>query len=90
VTHREFIVIRDRIMAVLECEQRKRPGRTIDHWILEEREVMFRAVNVERMWLGKGPMSYDAVLRVENSAKGHTDYTRKYAQACAFLVRDEP
>lgn len=90
MTHREFIAIRDRIIAALECEQRKRPGRNVDHWILEEREVMLRAVNVERAWIGKVPLSYETVLRVENSAKGHTDYTHKYALGCAFLVRDEP
>jgi len=55
-------------------------------WVLYEREKMHEAVNAERAALGLDPVSVLEVIKVENCAKGHVDYQRKFVLYCTELV----
>jgi hypothetical protein len=57
-------------------------------WVLFERDQMFDVVIRERAKLGKGPIEMKALVRVENCAKGHADYQRKYTFYAMELVFD--
>lgn len=57
-------------------------------WVVYERQVMFDAVNEERKSRGLEPVGMEEVVRVETTATGHVDYTRKFALYCAELVLD--
>lgn len=60
-------------------------GLTLE-WILYERETMFKAVNWERAVRDLQPVTMEQLRRVEDSATGHCDYTRKFALYSAELV----
>lgn len=55
-------------------------------WVVYERQVMFDAVNTERTNRGLEPIGIEEVARVETTATGHVDYTRKFALYCAELA----
>jgi hypothetical protein len=55
-------------------------------WVVFERTRLLDLVNQERARLNKPPVDIDAVMRVENSAVGHFDYTSKLALGAADLV----
>lgn len=74
------------IRAELDAETRHRAGRTIDAWILAERECVLRGVNRQRARLAYDPVEIAVVERVERQAVGHSDYISKYAHAAADLV----
>ena len=58
-------------------------------WVAHERNVMLTAVNEARAAQALPPVPIAAIERVEGSATGHSDYTRKFAWYCAELVRQE-
>jgi len=98
---RQREAVKARISKVFDeaCEQRdkrqewvKDPydnGLSTLGWVLFERDQMFDAVTRERALLGKGPIPMKEVVRVENCAKGHIDYARKYCLYCTELVFDD-
>jgi len=51
--------------------------------------MMFDMVTRERAKLGKGPVPFAEIARVEQLCLGHTDYSEKYALYCAELVFKE-
>lgn len=55
-------------------------------WVLYEREQMLTAVNELRSAAGKPAASMEEVLAAETLARGHVDYTAKFAMGCADLV----
>ena len=63
-------------------------GGTTLAWILYERQVMFNAVNQERIARNLEPITMKELRRAEDCATGHCDYTRKFALYCAELVID--
>ena len=79
------------IRAKLVAEIELRPGRTVEAWILAERECVMRAINHQRSLLALDPVGIATVERAERLAVGHSDYVSKYAHAGADLVfRKEP
>jgi len=79
-------------MRELSKAQQERPQRqgVADsgelEWIAFEREKLLELVNGRRAVLGLAAVDMDAVMRVENSANGHFDYTQKLALGAADLV----
>ena len=74
------------IRAKLVAETERRPGRTVEAWILAERECVMREVNRQRSLLALDPVGITTVERAERMAVGHSDYVSKYAHAGADLV----
>lgn len=62
---------------------------SVPAWVLYERDQMFDAVTRERAMLGKGPIEMKKLVRVENCAKGHVDYGRKFCLYAMELVFDD-
>lgn len=58
-------------------------------WMIYEREVMLRAINVVRRQRGRPEATMDQVVRMENCAKGHSDYNRKFALYAAELALEQ-
>lgn len=92
--------VNDLIDRVLTEAMKERPKRQnwvkdpedtleVPAWVLFERDQMFDAVTRERAKLGKGPIEMKKLVRVENCAKGHVDYQRKYALYAMELVFDD-
>jgi hypothetical protein len=79
------------IRSKLAIETEHRSGRSVETWILAERECVMREVNYQRQLLGYAPIETAVVERAERMAIGHVDYVSKYAHAAADLVfRKEP
>lgn len=74
------------ILAKLEAETEQRPGRTVEAWILAERECVMREVNRQRALLAYEPVGIAVVERAERMAVGHSDYLSKYAHVATDLV----
>lgn len=74
------------IRAVLVAETEHRAGRSLEAWILAERECVMREVNRQRRLLAYDPVSIQTIGRAERMAVGHSDYVSKYAHAAADLV----
>lgn len=55
-------------------------------WVVYERNRLAELINAARADLGKPAVSMDAVMRVENAANGHFDYTAMLAVGAADLV----
>lgn len=55
-------------------------------WIAAEHNAMRNAVNDLRVERGLKPIYGDVIARVEEAARGHSDYAKKYALGCAALV----
>ena len=77
------------ILTKLNAETLHREKRSMDTWILKERECVQREVNRLRTLLERPPISIADVERAERLALGHSDYVRKYAHAAADLVLTE-
>jgi len=54
-----------------------------------ERETMLNLINSERKSIGKNPIDMNKVIKVENQAVGHFDYSRKFALYCSELVESD-
>jgi len=79
------------IRAKLVIETELRPRRSLEAWILAERECVMREVNRQRSLLALDPVGIETVERAERMAVGHSDYISKYAHAAADLVfRKDP
>lgn len=78
--------IYEAIRAKLVAETEHRKKRSLEAWILAERECVMREVNHQRGLLAYEPVDLAAVERVEHLAVGHSDYISKYAHAAADLV----
>lgn len=74
------------ILAKLDAEALQRKGRTVEAWILAERECVMREVNHQRALLAYDPVGITVVERAERMAVGHSDYIAKYAHVAADLV----
>lgn len=55
-------------------------------WVVFERNRLMELINAERVKLSGEPVDMDAVMRIEQSAVGHFDYTHKLAIGAAELV----
>lgn len=55
-------------------------------WVVFERARLEGLINAARADFGKPAVNMDAVLRVENNANGHYDYTATLAVGAADLV----
>jgi hypothetical protein len=81
----------DQMLRVLSKAQELRPqkskwiGDELE-WMIYEREVMFRAINAVRLQRGRPAVTIVEVMRMENCAKGHIDYSRKFALYSAELA----
>jgi len=58
----------------------------VPEWVVHERQVMYGEVLSERAKIGKGETPFSEVLVAEGQAKGHSDYSSKFAFYCAELV----
>lgn len=74
------------IQAKLVAETARRKQRTVEAWILAERECVLREVNYQRGLLAYEPVGIADVERAERLAVGHVDYVSKYACAAADLA----
>jgi hypothetical protein len=83
---REYRPVFDAIRAKLNAETQKRGGRTVEEWILAEREAVMREVNRQRYLLAYKPVGISQIERAERLAVGHSDYVSKFAHAAADLV----
>lgn len=76
----------------LSKAQQERPARENitdfgePEWALFEREKLLELINAERERRGFPPVGMEAVVRVENYATGHYDYTRTLALGAANLA----
>ena len=55
-------------------------------WVIYEREVMLKAINAVRLQRGRPGVTIHEVMRMENCAVGHVDYSRKFALYAAELA----
>lgn len=84
----------DRMHAALVAAQAERPKRQAmmgdePEWVVFERGTMWTAVNAVRAENGLEPAAMAEMLRAEQGAVGHSDYTTKYALYCAELAVKE-
>jgi hypothetical protein len=79
--------------AMEERDQRQdfvdRPNGGELAWVIFERYQMFIAVNLETQGRRLPPATMEAVMRIEQSAAGHSDYARQFAWGCAGLAMGE-
>lgn len=81
-----------RIRRELIKAQRERPARPNAtesgelEWAVFEREKLLELINAERAKLSMQAVDMAAVMRIENSAAGHFDYTQTLAIGAADLV----
>ena len=68
----------------LRIEKSKWIGEEIE-WMIYERNVMLDMTNQERKLHDLEPVEIKDILKVENCAAGHYDYTRKFSLYCAEI-----
>ncbi len=78
--------IYEAIRAKLVAETALRHRRSVEEWILAERECVLLEVNRQRRLRAYDPVAIEVVERAERMALGHSDYVSKYAHAAADLV----
>ena len=83
---RHYMPVYEAILAKLEAETTRRPGRAVEVWILAERQCVMREVNRQRSLLAYEPVGIAVVERAERMAVGHSDYLSKYAHVATDLV----
>ena len=66
---------------VFEAEAKHRKDKTVEDWILDEREAVWRAARDWAQQNGKPVPTMDMVKKAETYACGHTDYGAKWAYA---------
>jgi len=81
----------DRLREVLAEVQDERQYRPVsngsDGWIVYEQLHMWGVVNRMRaILMGKQPIPFEDIQRVESLASGHVDYSKKFALYCAELL----
>lgn len=80
--------LRDLLVQSFARKQKQRKGVAPEVWIEAELKWAAFEVNSRRTAVGKPPLILDEIRRVESSARGHTDYTEKFALYCVELVLD--
>ncbi|MFD8609754.1 hypothetical protein [Streptomyces sp. NPDC059631] len=87
--------VTDCLRATLAASQEQRqqrpdliegPAGTECAWVSFERARMHETVNEIRAEHGLPPVPLEEILRVEQQAVGHSDYSQKFAFYCAELV----
>ena len=78
-----------RIQKALYKEAENRKDRHYSEWIPAELAVMHNVTNLERAKLGKKPIGIEKIEAVESMARGHIDYSLKFALYCEDLVNEE-
>lgn len=95
--HRTLIKVRGHLYNALVAAQKERGkrGDLVDTptgpqcgWMLHERAVMLAEVNRQRVGGGSLPVDDAVLVRAEQQAEGHVDYTAKYALYCAEIALD--
>ena len=81
-----YELIYEAIRARLVAETAHRKKRSLEAWILAERECVMREVNHHRGLLARAPIDLATIERAERQAVGHSDYISKYAHAATDLV----
>ncbi len=86
----ELRILHKHMQEVLAGAQAKRKGVSDDSWVHHERAAMLQAVNIERgrRWLL--PITMETLVRHEQSAVGHIDYSIKFALYWAELALGVP
>ena len=69
----------------LRSQKSKWIGNELE-WVVYEREVMLKAINAVRLQRGRPEVTIHEVMRKENCAAGHVDYSRKFALYSAELA----
>jgi len=86
-----LLQLMDQMLRVLSRAQELRPqksewiGDELE-WVIYEREVMLQAINAVRLQRGRPGVTIHEVMRMENCAAGHVDYSRKFALYSAELA----
>lgn len=83
----------DRMYAALTAAQAERPKRQDlvgdePAWVRYERDTMWAEVNAARAEAGLPAALLGDLIRAEQQAVGHSDYTSKYALYCAELAQE--
>jgi hypothetical protein len=65
-------------------------GKEDLEWVLFERQTMLDLTNQERKENNLPPIPIEEIIRAENLAIGHCDYTYKFALYCAEISQDQP
>lgn len=86
----ELHVLHKHMREVLAGVQAKREEVSDDSWIRREQEAMLQAVNIERVRRRLSPITMEMLIRREQLAVGHTDYSVKFALYCAELALGLP
>ena len=86
ISGHDYKLVYEAIRMKLAAETCRREGRSIEAWILAERESVMREVNHQRALRAFDPIGIAAIERAERLAVGHSDYVSKYAHAAADLV----
>lgn len=81
-----YKVVYEAIRTRLTIETAHRGCRSIEQWVLAERQCVLDEVNRQRALLSRVPVEIAAVERAERTALGHSDYVSQYAHAAADLV----
>lgn len=88
------------ILSAAQKKRSERPGFTdapngygnmperIPNWALYEMNEMLAAVNLIRVSKFKSAITLKEIIKVEGNARGHSDYSHKFALYCAELARD--
>lgn len=93
--HRTLMKVRGHLYDALVAAQKERVkrGELVDTptgpefgWVLHERAVMLAAVNRQRVGGAALPVDEALIVRAEQQAVGHVDYTAKYALYCAEIA----
>lgn len=58
-------------------------------WVLYERHALLWEINKRRIKDGKSPIEIDKLLKSENCAVGHIDYSHKLALYSRDLINEE-
>lgn len=82
--------VADRFLIRLGEAQAHRGSDPWKVWSTRERGVMRDLVNEERRRREQPPVTAADIERVERSAVGHFDYSRKFALYCAVLALETP
>lgn len=95
---RTKLEVRDHLLRVLskaQKERKKRQDMVQDTdspyskenpgWVLFERRTMLDEVNRLRAEKGQTPVTPRDIIKVENQALGHSDYSSKFALYCAEI-----
>ena len=74
----------------LAQESEKRAGRSVDEWILAERQAILREAQIQAAWItGLRAPTMEEVETAESCACGHVDYMAKFAYGVQRAMMEE-